>query len=116
MKTNIEKMGDSLMSRMAGMNQAYQPLGIELGVIQSNLSLSPDNSPGPIPKGEYMICRSACQGSSGSSWTTTQPAGPGPHSHTVKLPDSLQSIKAGDRVLICWAGKTAVVVDVVLTS
>ena len=141
MKSNIEKMGDSLMSRMVGTNQALRPLGIELGVIQSNLSLSPDTSPGPIPKGEYLISRGLSLGSEGDVFARTQegqgthghgpsgahgqysgtgvhthPASEGAHVHDVLLPESMRGLKSGDRVLICWAGYTAIVVDVVLTS
>lgn len=141
MKSNIEKMGDSLMSRMTGINQALRPLGIELGVIQPNLSLSPDTSPGPIPKGEYLMSRRLSLGTEGDVFAQTKegqgmhghgpsgahgqysgsgvhshPATEGVHVHDVLLPESMRSLKSGDRVLICWAGYTAVVVDVVLTS
>jgi hypothetical protein len=135
---NIESLGSLFMDRIKKTNGAMQPLGIELGKINGDLSLSPDSSPGPIPKGEYMVCRAVNQGDADSDWTVTENDGlhdhsggghsqysgsgehthtqQGPHVHQVKLPETFRTIKAGDRVLICWAGYTPVIVDIVYVS
>lgn len=40
----------------------------------------------------------------------------GAHIHDVIIPESMRSIKPGDRVLVVWVGNDAVVVDIILEA
>ena len=131
---NIEKFGNALTQRIYDTFNAMQPYQPELGIINADLSLSPDNSPGPIPKGEYMVCRQLTLGETDDPLTVTAVDGghvvfnPKPewepigksvigysdeHSHIPLIPEKMRWLHAGDRVLICWAGDTPVIVDIV---
>lgn len=130
---NIEKFGNIFTRRIQDTFNAMQPYQPELGIINADLSLSPDNSPGPIPKGEYMVCRQLTLGETDDPLTKTDKDGdhvlynPKPewpmvkttigwsdtHVHIPLIPEKMRWLHAGDRVLICWAGNTPVIVDIV---
>lgn len=74
---------------------------IDFGVIQSDKSLICDGFDVPIPKDDYLICRSLSHG----TIVTTEVNG---HKHNVKIP----ALKQGDRVLVAWLGNDAIVIDV----
>ena len=57
MTSNIEKLGETLQGRMHTVKKSSSSALIELGTISSALALEPDQSPGPIPEGDYSICR-----------------------------------------------------------
>ncbi len=40
----------------------------------------------------------------------------GMHQHHVLLPEKMRQIKPGDRVLVCWVGDDACVIDIVLPA
>lgn len=40
----------------------------------------------------------------------------GEHQHHVLIPEKMRQIKPGDRVLVCWVGDDACVVDIVLPA
>lgn len=53
---NIQRLGNTLSGRMKKTANAAVPVSIELGVINSNLSLTPDSIDADIAQGEYLIC------------------------------------------------------------
>ena len=57
MPSNIERFGQTLHGQMKHVGNAESSEAAELGRSKSNGDLLPDDSPGPIPKGEYMICK-----------------------------------------------------------
>lgn len=132
MSSNMQRLGETLASRMKKTSAAAVPTTIELGTIGSNLSLTADSLPVPIPKGDYMINLmltgngttsvagahgghiDASAMASGNGNTGAGLGGDtyrdGDHSH--KLPH----LKSGDRVLVAWCGNEPVVVAVVVSS
>lgn len=117
-----------------------QPETLELGTIQNDYSLLTDHFPVPIPKGEYLICRSLSHDPNQPLTTTKEgqgnhPHGPsgehsqysgsgqhshpdteGTHVHDIVLPESMHPLKPGDRVLVAWIGAEPVIIDIVLSS
>lgn len=113
---------------------------LELATIQADYSLIADSFPVPIPKADYMVCRSLTideaipltstvpekgmhgHGPSGEhsqysgSGQHSHPDTEGSHNHDILVPESLRSLKPSDRVLIAWVngGNRAVVIDIVL--
>lgn len=134
MSSNMQRLGDTLASRMKKTSAAAIPTTIELGTIGSNLSLTTDSLPVPIPKGDYMInlmlagdsyrtsseTHSHSGGSHSHSGTDHSHSG-GSHTHdggahSHELPSAFRSLKGGDRVLVAWCGNEPVVVAVVVSS
>ncbi len=110
---------------------------LELGTIQDDMSLKLDKFNIPIPKGEYLVCRSLTlknpmtktvewQGThphgpsgehaqEGGSGAHTHPETEGAHVHDIVCPPELMALKAGDRVLVAWVnGVDPVIIDVVV--
>ena len=111
MSSNMQRLGDTLASRMKKTSAAAIPTTIELGTIGSNLSLTTDSLPVPIPKGDYMINLTLA----GDSYrTSSESHDSGAHSHA--LPAVFRSLKGGDRVLVAWCGNEPVVIAVVVSS
>jgi len=81
---NIEKLGNVIMGQIVRVNRSNSRTVMDLGSVNSALSLVPDHSPGPIPDGEYTVCRNAAP-----------------------------ALKKGARVLIAWCGGEPVVIDAV---
>lgn len=107
MGNNIQRLGETLASRMTKTANAAVPTSIELGVINGNMSLTTDSLRAPIPKGEYMV---------DIMLTGTAPNDPYETEDEKKLPSVLRALKAGDRVLVAWCGNEPVVVAVVVSS
>lgn len=104
------------MRKTAG---AAVPTTLELGIINSNLSLTTDSLKTPIPKGDYMI-NIMLTGSFTTNVTTHTHSG-GDHSHSGgehshRLPAEYRTVKAGDRVLIAWCGSEPVIIAIVISS
>lgn len=120
MSSNKQRLGDILASQMKKTSAAAIPTTIELGTINSNLSLTVDSIPEPIPKGDYMISLMLASGSYRTSSEAHSHSGAdhshsgGEHSHA--LPDAFRSLKAGDRVLVAWCGNEPVVLAVLVSS
>ncbi|MEF9974871.1 MAG: hypothetical protein RR296_06285 [Clostridia bacterium] len=76
-------------------------LVLDIGEIQADKSLLCNTFDIPIPKDDYLICRSLAHGK-----IDTSPANS--HTHTVTIP----KVKPGDHVLVAFVGNDAVVVDV----
>ena len=109
MSSNIQRLGNTLASRMKSTASAAVPTTLELGTIRDNLSLTTDSLRSLIPRGEYMVDRRL----TGDSHTSTEGEAE-PHSH--ELPDTFYRLKDGDRVLVAWCGNEPVVLAVVVSS
>lgn len=105
-------------------NAAEKPLALDFGVIQADYSLKTNTFRQTIPKDSYQVCRQLTLGSTGAWLTrTTDSVLPETmipehtHSHpSVLVPESMRSIRPGDRVLVAWVGNDAIVIDIVLPA
>lgn len=141
--TGFSNFGAMLKGQMEEVRKENikRPL-LELGIIQKDFSLITDSFPVPIPKADYLVCRSLTidetqpltetvpdQGKHGhgpsgehSQYTGTgehtHPETEGSHIHEIPVPESMQSLKPDDRVLVAWinGGNRAVVIDIVLSG
>lgn len=121
-----------------------QPLTIDFGVINGDMSLTTNSYDVKIPVDDYQVCRQLTLGakdkvlyktqvagqpndgkhSHGPSGEHSQYSGSGTHSHTDEAPhihdvlisEKMRSIKPGDRVLVVWVGNDAVVVDIIFPA
>ena len=129
MSSNMQRLGSTLANRMKQTSSAMSRTALELGTINSNLSLTTDSLAVTIPKGDYMVNIMLAGGSYNTSSTThthsggahTQESGSGAHTHdggdhSHRLPDSFRSLQAGDRVLVAWCGNEPVVIAIVTGS
>ena len=129
MSSNVQRLGETLAARMNKTAGAAIPMTLDLGVINSNLSLTTDSMKVPIPKGDYMINLMLAGSFTTSSSTHTHDGGShgghmggdGSHSHsggahTHQLPGEFRGPQAGDRVLVAWCGNEPVVIAVVVSS
>lgn len=120
MSSNMQRLGATLADRMKKTSAAAVPTTLELGTIGSNLSLTTDSLPVPIPKGDYLINLMLAADSYRTSSETHTHSGEdhthdgGEHSHT--LPSAFRSLKAGDRVMVAWCGNEPVVLAVLVSS
>lgn len=113
MNTNMQRLGDTLAGRMNKTVAAHNKRQlIELGTIGGGLSLVTDSGMS-IPKGQYMVNLDL---TASSYETKTARACSDDNGHDHKLPEVFRAIKAGDRVLVAWAGNEAVVLAIVKSS
>ena len=110
MSSNLQKLGLTLTDRMAKTANGAVPTTLELGKINSNLSLTTDSLKGSIPRGDYMIALHL----TGSSYKTSSETTQDGSKHSHDLPSVFRSLKAGDRVLVAWCGHEPVVISVVV--
>ena len=127
---NKQRLGNILDGRMKITSAAATSVPVELGTINSNLSLTTDSLRGAIPKGQYMIDSRLCCDTYNTSNTTHShsggshgghESGSGTHTHdggahAHRLPSNFRELKAGDRVLVVWSGNEAIVVAIVVAS
>lgn len=130
MKTsNMQRLGNTLSDRMKATAGAAYKVTMELGTINSNMSLSTDSLQSTIPQGAYMVNLMLTGGSRTSSESHTHSggshegheSGSGDHSHSGgdhshELPESFRGLQAGDRVLVAWCGNEPVVIAIVVSS
>lgn len=83
---NIERLGDLLSNQMKRTAEGNSSVFAELGTIGSNKSLKVTSIRNLIPKGQYMITKTA------------------------------KDATKGDRVLVVWVGYEPIVVDIVSSS
>lgn len=118
----INKLAGVMQGRMK--NMADKPAALDIGQIGSDMSLTTNQFPKPIPRTDYLVCRQLTLGATGGKLTETKTqgkheghlAGDGSHDHEIKIPEKMRSIKPGDRVLVAWVGDDAVVVDIILPA
>ena len=129
MSKNMQKLGSTLSKRMKRTADGAVPTAIELGVVNSNLSITTDSLQAAIPKGDYMVNLMLTGGRSTSAESHTHSGGAhggheggdGSHSHSGgshshELPGEFRGLKAGDRVLVAWCGNEPVVIAIVVSS
>lgn len=119
MSKNTQRLGATLSNRMKKTADGAVPTTIELGVVNSNLSITTDSLQAEIPKGDYMVNLMLTGSRSTSIESHTHSGADHSHSggvHSHELPDSLRGLHAGDRVLVSWCGNEPVVIAIVGTS
>lgn len=114
MKSNMEKLAETLNARMQKVVKAREDVTAELGTITSNLGLKVSSVGNTIPKGDYLIARHLTYGEKDAKLTVTK--NENAHTHDVLIPESMRSPKAGDRVLVIWCGYEPVVADILVES
>lgn len=117
----ISQLAQVVTGRMK--KESVQPTSIEFGTITSGYHLQTDSFPDLIPKTDYMVCRSLTVGKSGKEWFQVDggshgghESGNGTHKHVIPVPEVLDQLKPGDRVLVLWMDAEAVVIDVVVPA
>ena len=115
MSSNIQRLGSVLANRMKQTSAAAVPTTIEMGTINGSLGLILDSLPTPVPKGEYMINLHLI---GVDEWMANN-RGIRDCSECdckLELPPQFRDIKAGDRVLVVWAGNEPIIVAIVVSS
>lgn len=110
MSKNMQRFAMVMSNRMKQTSNAAVPTTMELGTVNSNLSITPDNLPVPIPLGDYMINLQL------TAERYTDYARSEEYTHRHELPDAFRSLKPKDRVLIAWCGNEPVVLAIVVSS
>lgn len=119
-----EEMASIINNRISEMIHYSNRPAVELGTFQDNGSLKLDNFPGEITG--FLISRSLKRGATGEVLTKTKDgqgthdhscpvsslAGQGDHVHDVLIPETMRTVKGGDRVLVVWAANVPVIVDI----
>lgn len=128
MSKNMQRLGATLSNRMKKTANGAVPTTIELGIVNSNFSITTDSMKEAIPKGDYMVnlmltgTRSTSDEShTHSGGSHAQYSGSGSHTHTDgehhhELPDGFRCLEVGDRVLVAWCGYEPVVIAIVVSS
>lgn len=126
---NAKRLGATLSDRMKQTANAAVPISIELGIVNANLSITPDSVAYSIPKGEYMVnilltsdpytSRETHEHSGGAHGG--HEGGDGTHTHSGGLhrhmmPPEYRGLQPGDRILIAWCGYEPVVIAIVVSS
>jgi hypothetical protein len=106
MSTNIQRFASIMSSRMKQTSTAAVPTTLELGTVQSNMSITTDGLQAVIPRGDYMVNLTLTGG------RTTSKV----EDHTHDLPDSFRGLQPGDRILVAWCGNEPVVIAIVVGS
>ena len=132
MGNNIQKLGEVLSGRMKKTAGAAVQTTIELGTINSNLSLTTDSLRAPIPKGDYMVNLTLASNTyktskssveltadftieiEGNKQDINEKIKGGEHDHM--LPSVFRGLKPGDRVLVAWCGFEPVVIAILVSS
>lgn len=115
MSKNMQRLGATLSNRMKRTADGAVPTAIELGVVNSNLSITTDSLKAAIPKGDYMV-NLMLTGSGSISGGSHIGHTSGNGSHTHNLPGAFRGLQAGDRVLVAWCGAEPVVIAIVVSS
>lgn len=118
----VNRLANALQARMNRNQEANSALVLDFGVIQGDYSLKTNTFGPPIPQSDYHVLRQLTLGPTGSTLTETKTpgqhgghsGGDGSHSHEIKVPEKMRSIKPGDRVLVAWVQSEAVVLDIIL--
>ena len=128
MSKNMQRLGSTLSNRMKKTANGAVPTTIELGVVNSNLSITTDSLQAAIPKGDYMINlmltgsrRTSTESHTHSGGSHAQYSGNGSHTHSDgehnhELPSGFRELRSGDRVLVAWCGTEPVVIAIVTSS
>lgn len=116
----INKMCRAIAQRVnRSAENIEQNLVLDIGTIQSDMSLMTNTFPKKIKKGDYHVCRHV----NGFRYKTDRKesshgehgghvSGSGTHSHWVKPPELMK----GDKVLVAWVQNEVIVIDVIDTT
>ena len=110
MSKNMQRFATVMSNRMKQSSNAAVPTTIELGTVNSNLSITPDSLRVPIPMGDYMVNLQL----TGGRYTDYARFEDSAHRH--ELPEAFRGLKPNDRILIAWCGNEPVVIAVVVSS
>lgn len=129
MSKNSQRLGATLSNRMKKTAGGVATTTIELGVVNSNLSITTDSLQAAIPKGDYMVnlMLTGIRSTSSESHTHSggshggHESGDGSHTHSGgnhshALPGGFRGLRSGDRVLVAWCGNEPVVIAIVVSS
>ena len=129
MSNNMQRYAATLANRMKATAGAATRVTTELGIVNSNLSITTDVLKVTIPKGDYMVNLMLTGSTSTSSESHSHSggahgghnSGDGSHSHSGgehshELPSSFRGLQTGDRVLVNWCGNEPVVLAIVVSS
>lgn len=128
MSKNMQRFSATLTNRMKRQTAAAVPTSIDLGIVNSNLSITTDSLQAAIPKGDYMVnlaltggIRTSTESHTHSGGEHSQYSGSGSHSHSGgahshNLPSTFRDLLPGDRVLVAWCGNEPVVIAIVVSS
>lgn len=137
MSSNVQRLGQTLASRMKKSAAAAIPTTLELGIINGNLSLTVDSISNPIPQADYMVALHLTHETYYSYNELNSSAnaphhheggthgghtgGNGSHTHDDGLhdhraPSVFRRLEPGDRVLVAWIGYEPVIVDIVVAG
>ena len=116
------KLTNTLHSMIQGITD--KPPIIDFGVINSDLSLTINSFPRPVPKSDYSVCRSVLYDPSVpltetyTDGTHSHPGAgePGLHFHEVKLPKKMYWLLPGDKVLVAVVQNEFIVIDKVYNA
>lgn len=114
MRSNLQRLGQTLDDRMKRTSGAASKITLEFGVISDNLYLTVDSIGTPIPKGDYMVSLSLTH--SDYKGYTPEDGGADTEPHTHRVPSVFRGIQPGDRVLVAWVGFEPVVIDIIVSS
>lgn len=103
---NLTELGNTLHRNMQNIVSGNRSLIIELGVINTDMSLITDNYSQPIPKGSYMV---NIELTSENGFKIEHSNG---HTHEV----SFRTLQPGDRVLVSRVGTERIVIAIVTNS
>lgn len=133
---NKERLGNVLDGRMKRTSGAAVSVSVELGTINSDMSLTVDSIPAQIPPSEYMISiqlshenyysYNELNSSAGAphhhaGGGHAQEGGPGTHTHDDglhdhRVPSVFRRLQPGDRVLVAWVGFEPIIIDIVVAG
>ena len=138
MRTNIQRLGDTLAGRMSKSAQAAIPVTVELGTINGDLSLTTDGLGGKIMPNEYMIDLQLTHENyySYNELNSTAKAphvhnggahgghetGTGVHTHNTdglhdhRAPSVFRRLEPGDRVLVLWVGHEPIITAILVSG
>ena len=128
MSKNMQRFAATVSRRMKKTADGAVPTTIELGIVNSNLSITTDSLQAAIPKGDYMVNlmltgsrRTSSESHDHSGGAHSQYSGNGSHTHSDgehshELPEGFRTLRAGDRVLVAWCGNEPVVIAIVVSS
>lgn len=110
MSNNMQRFATVMSNRMKQSSSAAVTTTMELGVVNSNLSITPDSLRVPIPVGDYMVNLRL----TGERFTDYARFENSAHRH--ELPEPFRGLKPNDRILIAWCGNEPVVLAIVVSS
>lgn len=107
MGNNMKRLGEVLAGRMQKTAKSNTQTTLELGTINSDLSLSVDGLSGRIARGDYMVDVRLTHDDYRTGETDD---------HTHRLPAPFRKLRAGDRVLVAWVGFEPIIVSIVVSG